>query len=299
MKKMKISSGMALDGGVMFASKKYFVIAKYPKENPFDGLEDKHPKKLDENGLEIITGKVDPPVGGKILNSIPFLAGIVSLLGGLISQNNREPCKTVKGTNNSPAFTRIGVILLTCGIVAIMAGCSYLIGSWLAGMFGVVEGTFWYGFLLSLMLSFICFAFPVGAAHFLQGDLLNFHGAEHKVGNALRKNLELTKENVHTCSKFHIDCSTNLLVNNSIIYPFIAAFLYVWLGSFPLTILVSMIGTELWRISTWIGKNFLGYMFNCFGILTQKITVRDPEDRHVIAAITAMNKLLEMEQKNE
>jgi uncharacterized protein YqhQ len=302
MSETKLNAGCAIDGGVMFSSKEYYAIARYPKNSYADmacaslGVG----KLKDENELEITFGKVDPPAGG-VFNYIPFIAGIVTLFVGLFGKNDREPWKTVMGSSNSSIFMRVSGILL-CVIESLaLAGFSYLVGSWLAGMFGIQEGTFWYGFLLSLMIPFVSLVVIIVATHSIKGDLLNFHGAEHKVGNALRENLELTKDNISAQSKFHTNCSTNLVVNSSIVYPFIIAFLYIWSNSFLVAFLigfvaVSSVTIELLRISTWVGNNFLGYIFNCFGLLVQHITVRDPEDRHIVAALAAMNTLLELER---
>lgn len=302
MSRVKLTAGCAIDGGVMFSSKEFYAIARYPKNTRLDKLkaEAGQGELKDENELEIVSGKVDPPVGGRLLNKLPIIGALIGLFVTLFQNNDREPWKTVKNTEGAPTMAKLGGILLIGIIYSVLGGFSYLVGSWTAELFGIAPSTFWYGFLSSLMIPVVLVGVILLAAHYINGDMLNFHGAEHKVGNAYRKKLELTHENVQAQSKHHPNCSTNLVVNAAIAYPFVIGLLYVWLDSFVLAIILGVIveyivNLELLRISTWIGNNFLAYIFNFFGLLAQRITVREPEERHIHAAISAMNKVLELE----
>lgn len=297
-----MQAGSALDGGVMFASRKYYAIARYPKNSRLDRLKAKtgQVELKDENELEIVSGRTDPPPGGRFLSYVPIIGSIIGLIMSLFSKGGREPWKTIRNTEDAPTMARLGGFLIVGVVYGVLAGFSYLVGSWFAGLFGITEGTFWYGFLVSLMIPVVLCSSIILVAHFIQGDLLNFHGGEHKVGNAYRKGLPLTYENVMAQSKHHTNCSTNLLINGCIAFPFVIAFLYSWLNSFILAIVIgviveSVVSVEILRVSTWVGNNFLGYIFNFFGLLAQRITVREPEERHTRAALAALNTVLELE----
>lgn len=300
MSKIKLQAGSALEGGVMFATKNNYAIARYQRPSKFEQLKAKVAgKEIDEGELEVVSGKVDPPVGGYILSKIPFVAGIVALITGIFCRNDREPWKTIRG--DAPTIAKLGAIVIIGLVLAVLGGFSYWVGSWIAGLLGIPVGTYWHGFILSFAMPFASLLSIILSAHFLQTDMLNFHGAEHKVGNALRKGLEITKENVEKQSRIHTNCSTNFVVNCSIAYPFIIALLYMWLGSFALALVVGFpvcaaINVELLRFSTLIGENPISYVFNFFGLLAQRITVREPEEKHVVAAMAAMNKVLELER---
>jgi uncharacterized protein YqhQ len=302
-KKIRITIGSALENGVMFGTRDHFAIAKYPKVSELDKAKAKRGEieLKDENELEITSGKVDAPAGWKVLSYIPIIAGIVALYNGIFGKNDKEPWKSLRGAQNVPTLSKLGGFIIIGLVYAVLAGFSYLVGSWIAGLFGIAEGTFWYGFMISLMIPLVSSGFILLSAHFLQSEMLNFHGAEHKVGNAFRKKLELTGENILSQSKIHPNCSTNLVINASIVFPFVIGALYIWLGSFALALLVGVvveviINIELLRISTWIGNNPISYIYNFFGMLAQRITVRDPEERHIRAAVAAMNKVLELER---
>jgi len=298
---IKISAGSALENGVMLSTKKYYAVARYSKNSKMDTngkIELEH-----EREPEVTSGKIEQPFGSKILNHIPIIGSIIILFVAIFSKNDREPWKTVRNIHNVSTVTRVGDFLLGGLGYSVLAGFSYLVGSNVADLFSIVEGTFWYGFLISLMISLVPTCFILLSAHFLESDMLYFHGAEHKVGNALRKGLPLTPKVIAAQSKHHPNCSTNLVINSCIIFPFMIAFLYAWIGSFVFALITGIfvgcvINMELLRISSWVGNSFLGYIFNFFGLIAQRITVREPKERHIKAALAAMNKVLELEESS-
>jgi uncharacterized protein YqhQ len=82
------------------------------------------------------------------------------------------------------------------------------------------------------------------------------------------------------------------------------ATIYAWSNSFILAVILSPIAgaavnIEMLRISIWLENSFINYILNFFGLLTQRLTVSEPEEKHIDAALAAMNRVLELEYARE
>jgi uncharacterized protein YqhQ len=300
--KLKLQGGSAIEGGVMLMSKDHYAIAKYPD---LDLLEKTRLKLYGEvpegkRELELTYGNVKK-TGWEWAQYTPIIGTIIMLIRSMFVQDNREPWKTVKGKVDLSFSQKVKGTILMGIMMAVLAALSYLVGLIFISIFSVPSGTFLYGFLSSMSLSIISVVIIIGYAYYTSSDILNFHGAEHKVGNVLCKGLEINEENVYKQSKIHVNCSTNLFVNSCIVYPFTIGLLCMWTGNIVIafvlgTICQYIIGMELFRISTWVGNSFLAYVFNFFGILVQKITTREPEEKHLRAAILAAQTLMKLKR---
>ena len=145
--------------------------------------------------------------------------------------------------------------------------------------------------------------------------LYQYHGAEHKTINAYEHGLELTVENVRNSSRIHDRCGTSFLfivlfVNIVIISVVTWAFKQYVLPGFDnrIGLFFINIGIELVLLPLIAGFSyetlkFLAKFDNKFvnffkapGMLLQKtMTTREPDDDMIEVAITAFNKVLEMD----
>lgn len=140
-----------------------------------------------------------------------------------------------------------------------------------------------------------------------------YHGAEHKTIACYEAEMPLTVENVKKCSRYHDRCGTSFLVFVVILSVILMMVLDIvcvacnftafiekqnwWLRallkiallpvtaafSYEMLMLLARTNFVLFRPLKWLGKQF------------QKLTTREPDDSMCEVAITAFNKVLEMD----
>ena len=132
-----------------------------------------------------------------------------------------------------------------------------------------------------------------------------YHGAEHKTISCYESGKELTVENTKKCTRVHDRCGTTFIVFVMII------------SILSFAIFESLVGVELNRLIR-IGckililplvaglayellkglaktRCFIFYPLKVPGLLLQKVTTREPTDDMIEVAITAFNKVIEMD----
>ena len=142
-----------------------------------------------------------------------------------------------------------------------------------------------------------------------------YHGAEHKTIACYEAELPLTVENVKKCSRYHDRCGTSFLVFVVVLSVFLmiavdaifiacnlqhiidntlwrflikVAMLPLTAGfSYEMLMLLANTNFVLFRPLKWLGKQF------------QKITTREPDDSMCEVAISAFNKVLQMDADPE
>lgn len=124
-----------------------------------------------------------------------------------------------------------------------------------------------------------------------------FHGAEHKTIFCYENELPLTVENVRTQSRFHPRCGTSFLMLTLIVGIVIGFFIpfenpFLRTGVKLLLIPLTMgVGYELIRLC---GKhdNRLTRIIAAPGLWVQRLTVKEPDDTMIRAAIAAMELVI-------
>ncbi len=145
--------------------------------------------------------------------------------------------------------------------------------------------------------------------------LYMYHGAEHKTINAYERGVELTPEKVKECSRIHDRCGTSflfiVLFINIIIISAVnwAFFTYVATGSYSgivrflikfaielvLLPLIAGFSYEVLKLLAKYDNKFVNF-FKAPGKLIQRLlTTREPDIEMIEVAISAFNKVLEME----
>lgn len=132
--------------------------------------------------------------------------------------------------------------------------------------------------------------------------VFQYHGAEHKVVNAFDKGLNPTVENVKEFSTIHPSCGTSflllVLVIAIIVFSFlpVSNFLLRFIGKLLVVPLISGISYEIIRFARKKPNSFIKY-FLFPGLLLQKLTTRQPDDKQIEVAIAAFNRVVELELK--
>lgn len=127
-----------------------------------------------------------------------------------------------------------------------------------------------------------------------------YHGAEHKCINCIEQGLPLTVENVRKSSRQHKRCGTSFLLFVVIISILVGMFIHIdvlWLrvvvrvALFPL---IAGISYEIIRLAGNSENPIIG-LLSVPGLLTQKLTTKEPEDDMIEVAITAVEAVFDWE----
>lgn len=132
-----------------------------------------------------------------------------------------------------------------------------------------------------------------------------YHGAEHKTISCYEKGLPLTVENAKKCTRVHDRCGTTFIVFVLTVSILLFACFEALIGSsidgalrvlckILLLPLVAGLSYELLKaLAKTKSKIFMP--LKAPGLLLQRITTREPDDKMLEVAITAFNKVLEMD----
>ena len=126
--------------------------------------------------------------------------------------------------------------------------------------------------------------------------VFEYHGAEHKVVNAYEHN---DLENAKAYSRIHLRCGTSfiilILLFSIIVYMFIPMDIglgYKYLIRILLLPVIAGIGYEIIKQSPKFENNFLFKIIIYPGLLVQKLTTREPDDKQLEVAKTALTSVL-------
>ncbi len=135
--------------------------------------------------------------------------------------------------------------------------------------------------------------------------IYQYHGAEHKVINAFEHGETLNVENVQKYSTLHYRCGSSFIVFTIIVGVIVYSFFSydnVWerIGIRLLLIPVVIgLSYEVLRLANWLRNRpvlkYMGYP----GLWLQKLTTKEPTDDQVKVAITAFERMRELDAEQE
>ncbi len=129
-----------------------------------------------------------------------------------------------------------------------------------------------------------------------------YHGAEHKTIACFESDVALTPQNVKKFTRFHPRCGTNFIFIVLITSIFVFSFL-TWKNlfirlilKFSLLPLITGIAYELIRLA---GKNsnVITKILIFPGLLLQRLTTKEPNEKQIEVAICAVNELIKNTEK--
>ena len=139
-----------------------------------------------------------------------------------------------------------------------------------------------------------------------------YHGAEHKTITCYEKGLPLTVENARKCRRVHDRCGTTFIVFVMLISILVFALFESILVSNNIVMhkavrvllkiaFLPLIAGLSYELLKGLSKTdcFIFYPLKVPGLLLQRITTREPDDKMLEVAITAFNKVLEMDNNPE
>ena len=132
-----------------------------------------------------------------------------------------------------------------------------------------------------------------------------YHGAEHKAVNAYENGVPLEVEAVRRYSTAHVRCGTSFLFVVLIIAIIVFALIgrpSLWLMVLSRVILIPVIaalGYEVTHFGARHIKNGLVRVVLAPGLWFQRLTTREPDDSQLEVALSALKKVMEVDQLEE
>lgn len=270
-------------------------------------------------------------------SKIPFVRGVVNMFGSLVrgthaltrsaqvyGSDDEEPGRIEKWfaeklkLNLMHVITVIGVILgFALAVFFFMWLPRLLVRTLDQYLWHNLKGSVWEYVMLGVFKLVIFLAY-LGLIMILKDirRLYRYHGAEHKTINCYEKGLELTCDNVMSCSRLHDRCGTSflfivLIINIAIIGVISWALNISSIGNRALEALAN-IGVEVVVLPVIAGISYeilkffalfhgpISKIFKSPGYLIQKVfTTREPDAEMVEVAIAAFNAAMEMDADPE
>jgi len=133
-----------------------------------------------------------------------------------------------------------------------------------------------------------------------------YHGAEHKTVNAYEDGVPLEVEAIKRYSTAHVRCGTSFLFAVLIIAILVFALVgrpsSLWLMILSRIILIPVIAALSYEVTHFGGRHAKNGLVRAIlypGLLLQKLTTREPDDSQLEVAISALRKVVEIEQLEE
>jgi len=162
----------------------------------------------------------------------------------------------------------------------------------------IISGHIWLNVIEGIMriLLFIGYVLLISKMKDIQ-RVFQYHGAEHKTIHCYENGLPLTVENTRQFTALHPRCGTSFLL----IVMVISMILFSFIGwPNPLVRIISrlalmpVVAGISYEIIRWAGKSKskLVCMISYPGLMLQKLTTKEPDDRQLEVAIAAMQGVL-------
>ena len=268
--------------------------------------------------------------GVKKARKIPFVRGVVNLVLSLVNgtktlmrsatvygEDDEEGGKVQKWLAEKfkvSAMDVISTVAVVLGFILAL-GIFIFLPRFLISLIPPIQSTVWEYILLGVFKLAIFLAY-LGLILLLKDirRLYMYHGAEHKTINAYEHGVELTPEKVKECSRLHDRCGTSflfivLIINIVIIslvnwgfYELVPgitnkyAKFFINLGLEVILLpIIAGVSYEVLKLLARFDNKFVNAL-KAPGLLLQKVlTTREPSDDMIEVAITAFNKVLEMD----
>ncbi len=132
-----------------------------------------------------------------------------------------------------------------------------------------------------------------------------YHGAEHKTVNAYEAGVPMEIEAIKSFSTAHVRCGTSFIfavVLISIIVFSLAGLHTVWLMVLSRIVLIPVIAGIGYEVIYFSGRhqdNILVRITSAPGLWLQSLTTREPDDDQLEVAMSALRRVIEIEQPDE
>lgn len=278
--------------------------------------------------IRVESVRITPPEKQKKILRFPVIRGVVSFVSSFVTgMKTLMRSAEVFGEGEPSKFEKWLAKTFKVNVMNVVLFLSALLGVALAVMLFVLL-PIWCRRGIELIVG-NGFHFSVVAKNFIEGGfkilvfvgyillislmkdvkrLFMYHGAEHKTIACYENDLPLTPENARTCSRIHDRCGTTFMVFVIVISILVFAAVEAIFGAYGIEV------EKIWRVLLKIAllPVVAGLSYELLkalaktdskivlplkwpGMLLQKITTREPDDEMLEVAITAFNKVMEMD----
>lgn len=269
-----------------------------------------------DGGINVIHGKCKSISEMSVFFRLPIIRGVINFIESLVlgiktftysadffeeeedkaSQGSSDIKGKKEGNNNiGIVFTVVFSILLAIGIFIVLPFfLSQLLHSVAESptILTLIEG----------LIRIILFTGYILAISMIQDikRVFMYHGAEHKSINCVENGLELTVENVRKQSKHHKRCGTSFLL--IVMFISVVCFMFIhfeniWLRLLSRVLLVPAIAGisyEFIRIAGNTDNKIISFLSKP-GMLLQRLTTREPDDKMIEVAIASVEEVFDWE----
>jgi len=292
--------GQAVMEGVMMRGRKNYAMAVRAPDGQITMIE----KELSTLAMRYPILKW-PLVRGAyaLCSSIALGFSTLSKSADIALSEEEEPTSRVEKWIVEKFGDKLNTIITTLAMViaVIMAvGLFMLLPTFLASLvpvpdafIGVVEG-------FVRIAIFVGYVFVISRNKEIQ-RVFQYHGAEHKAINCYEQNLPLTTENVAACNRLHKRCGTSFMLVVMVVTMVLFMIIRIdgiWLRLASRIVLLPLIAGLSYEISVkWAGRrdNWLVKAIIVPGMLIQKITTKEPDDKQIEVAVRALERAVEQD----
>ena len=136
--------------------------------------------------------------------------------------------------------------------------------------------------------------------------VFSYHGAEHKTVNAYEAGSPLEVVSIKKYGTAHVRCGTSFLfvvmIIAILVFTIIGQLPSLWLTVLSRIVLIPVIAALGYEVTHFGGRHTRNRLVRAIlypGLLLQKLTTRQPDDSQLEVAISALRKVLEIEQAEE
>jgi uncharacterized protein YqhQ len=289
-KRIRVCSigGQAVIEGVMMRSKNFWSIAV---------------RKPDDS-ISTNVYKVEPISKKHKFLGWPIIRGTVSLIEsmaiGFRALNysvNESTEEEIQFSKREMTISIVIAVLFTVGVFFVLPtiiGKSFQLRIENSFLFNLIEG--------AIRIAFFVFYIIIISLLKDIRRIFQYHGAEHKTIAAFEHEEELVPEKIKKYTTMHMRCGTNFLL----IVMIVAVFVFAILGKPPIYLriisrillipVIAGISYEFIRIAGKYSDNKFVQVLFLPGLLLQKLTTREPDNKQIEVAVASFKKVLEAEK---
>ena len=232
---------------------------------------------------------------------LPFLRGVV-IMCEMMSTGFKALSKSAEVALEEEEEKMTWKDILSAVILAVIAvgGLFIALPLWLAGF--VAETPLYVNITEGALRAviFVGYVAVIGLWKDIR-EVFRYHGAEHKTINAFEHGLEMTPENIMTCSRIHPRCGTSFLLIAVIVSIIVFSPVKTLIAgeSFALQVVARIIlipvvvgiSYEIIRLASNSGK--IGLCVIAPFLTLQYLTTREPDIRQAEVALVSLNTAME------
>jgi len=259
----------------------------------------------------------------KTLRKIPILRGIVQLgssmmIGMKVMKDSaeisgidaeEEPTKFDMWLEKKFGDNTVKYIMIFSVVLSLIFSVALfmVLPTWLSGFLApLLGGNLWaLGIIEGLVRLAIFMAYLILVAQIKEiKRVFQYHGAEHKTINCYEKGEPLTTANVARHNRLHKRCGTSFLLFVMLISMIFFLFVQtdtIWLRVLSRILFVPFIAGTSYEVIKWAGisKSPIVAIISFPGLMLQKITTAEPDEKQIEVAIMALEGVFAAERGEE